>query len=142
MAKVKAMKAHKTRRERRADILTYIALIFIVLFINIPFIQMVLTAFKTRTEALTSRALLPEHWSVESIITVLTKSNFALNMWNSFKVSICVTILCILIAIMAGYAISRFRGRIFSAYTTFMLILQLFPGVLMLICLLYTSRCV
>ncbi len=140
MAKVKAMKAHKTRRERRADILTYIALIFIVLFINIPFIQMVLTAFKTRTEALTSRALLPEHWSVESIITVLTKSNFALNMWNSFKVSICVTILCILIAIMAGYAISRFRGRIFSAYTTFMLILQLFPGVLMLIPLFITFK--
>lgn len=142
MTSAKPLHVRKPARERRKDALTYVALVFIVLFINIPFIQMVLTALKPRVEALSSRSLLPKTWSVESFITVLTKSNFALNLWNSFKVSICVTVLCILIAIMAGYAISRFKGRVFNAYTTFMLILQLFPAVLMLIPLFVTFKAI
>ena len=82
----------------------------------------------------------PRQLSLESFNNVLTKSNFLMNMVNSLKIALIVTVACIIFSLMAGYAISRFRGRIFSLYTTFMLILQLFPGVLMLIPLFVIFR--
>ena len=49
-------------------------------------------------------------------------------MLNSFKIASIVTFLCIVFSVMAGYAISRFRGKVFSFYTTMMLLLQCFPA--------------
>ncbi|NLC27478.1 MAG: carbohydrate ABC transporter permease [Campylobacteraceae bacterium] len=134
------VKAKKSRRERRFNIITYVLLILIVLIINLPFLQMVLTSFKSRIEAISTTSFFPQKWSVESFSNVLTKSDFLFNMLNSLKISLLVTCFCILFSVMAGYAISRFKGRVFSAYTTFMLILQLFPGVLMLIPLFIIFR--
>ena len=92
-----------------------------------------MTSFKSRMEAISSTSFFPIKWSVESFSNVLTKSDFLHNMINSLKISLIVIFFCIAFSVMAGYAISRFKGRVFSGYTTFMLILQLFPGVLMLI---------
>ncbi len=123
----------KSRRERRANRWAYIVLTMMVLIINIPFLQMIMTSFKTRAEAMSSFDFLPHQLSFENYAKVLLRTNFSTNILNSFYVSVVVTLACIVLAVMAGYAISRFKGRVFNAYTTFMLVLQLFPGVLMLI---------
>lgn len=125
--------AKKSKRDRRLNAWTYVALVLLVLFIDLPFIQMMMTALKSKAEVMTSTSFFPKQWSFETFGRVLLRTDFGKNMLNSFKIAMTVTLLCILFAVMAGYAISRFRGRVFSAYTTFMLILQLFPGVLMLI---------
>jgi ABC-type glycerol-3-phosphate transport system permease component len=41
--------------------------------------------------------------------------------------------LCVVVAIVAGYALSRFKGRVFSFYQILLLMLQLFPAILLLI---------
>jgi len=138
MARYDATK--KSRRRKKLDRWTYIALTLITLLVNLPFLQMAMTALKTRLEAITSTNFFPNQISFESFANVLTKSDFLMNMLNSLKIALIVTLMCIVFAVMAGYAISRFRGKVFNAYTTFMLILQLFPGVLMLIPLFIIFR--
>ena len=135
-----AKTVNKSRRKRKVDIWTYIALTIITVVVNLPFLQMLMTAFKSRLEAISSTNFFPKQISFESFANVLSTSDFLANMFNSLKIALVVTILCILFAVMAGYAVSRFRGTVFSVYTTFMLVLQLFPGVLMLIPLFIIFR--
>ena len=115
------------------DVLTYAALIIIVFLVNLPFISMLGTAFKGKSEALSSTALFPSELKFDSFIRVLTKTSFPVNILNSAIVSVTVTVCCIALAVCAGYAISRFRGTVFNLYGIFVLLLQMFPAMLMLI---------
>jgi ABC-type glycerol-3-phosphate transport system permease component len=112
---------------------TYIGLIVIVIIVDLPFFQMVSVSFKTRAEALGSVKFFPEHISLTNIVTVWSRTDFPVNILNSTIVTICTTILCVMVAIIAGYALSRFRGKVFSFYQVLLLMLQLFPSILLLI---------
>lgn len=111
----------------------YIILIVLILLINMPFLSMLFTSLKERGEALSSVNFLPKSFYVANYSYVMGRTTFARNLLNSFTISIVVTTLCIIFAGMAGYALSRFRGKIFSAYSILLLVLQLFPAVLLLI---------
>lgn len=129
----KGYKPKANKKKITLDILTYAALIIIVFLVNLPFISMLGTAFKGKSEALSSTALFPSELKFDSFIRVLTKTSFPLNILNSAIVSITVTVCCIALAVCAGYAISRFRGTVFNLYGIFVLLLQMFPAMLMLI---------
>lgn len=131
--KIPTRKTRINYKKISLDILTYMALIFIVLIIDLPFISMFGTALKGRSEALSSLALIPKEWKFDAFLQVLTKTSFPYNMLNSVIVSISVTAACIVIAVCTGYALSRFRGKIFTFYGVFVLLLQMFPSTLMLI---------
>jgi ABC-type glycerol-3-phosphate transport system permease component len=112
---------------------TYAALIFIVVVVDFPFFQMVSVSFKTRAEALGSSKFFPEKINFDNIINVWSRTDFPRNILNSVIVTICTTLLCVIVAIVAGYALSRFKGRVFSFYQVLLLMLQLFPAILLLI---------
>lgn len=111
-----------------------LALILIIFLINIPTWSMFGTALKTRNTALKDIRLFPSisEWSLEGMKYVLEK-DFGLNILNSFIVSMVVTLSCILVASMAGYSLSRFKGKFFRMYGICMLVLQMFPIMLLLI---------
>lgn len=134
MAKPK-YRARPTKKKITLDILTYVALILIVLCVDLPFISMFGTALKGRSEALSSLELIPKlsEWKFDSFIQVMTGTRFGFNMLNSAIVSVTVTVFCIAFAVCAGYALSRFKGKIFNLYGIFVLLLQMFPAVLMMI---------
>ena len=113
--------------------LTYLALIIAIVVLDLPFFQIFSVTFKTRQEASTSTRFFPRQISLESLRRVLVATDFPLNLRNSIIVSIATTIFCIIIAVIAGYALSRFRGKVFSGYAILLLLLQLFPGILLLI---------
>ncbi len=115
------------------DILTYAALVIIIFCVDLPFISMFGTALKGRSEALSSPALFPAEWKFDSFGQVLTGTTFGNNIFNSAVVAVTVTVCCIMFAVCAGYAISRFRGVVFNFYSVFVLLLQMFPGTLMMI---------
>jgi ABC-type glycerol-3-phosphate transport system permease component len=115
------------------NFLTYLGLIFIIFIVDFPFFQMVSVSFKTRGEALGSTKFLPQTFSLDNIIRVWTGTDFPRNILNSVIVAVSSTVLCVLVAIIAGYALSRFKGRVFSGYSVLLLMLQLFPSILLLI---------
>ncbi len=121
-----------TNRERIKNMFTYIALAVIILIADLPFISMVGTALKKKSESF-SPALLPRAPSLENFAYVLRETIYARYVLNSLVIACTVTLACIVVASVAGYALSRFRSGFFSFYSILLLILQMFPGVLLLI---------
>lgn len=124
-----------TRKQRKlyGNLVTYIVLIILIFLINLPTLSMVGTALKAQDEALRTSSLFPRVPHFENLYNVVVKTAFGRNVINSLIVSTSVTIFCIAIASFAGYAISRFRGGVFSFYSTLLLMLQMFPLILLLI---------
>lgn len=125
----------RTRSAMIKDFFTYVALILITYIMLIPLFAMFGTAFKERTQAMASTSMFPAwgEWSIESFVTVIQRTTFMQSIINSILVSLTVTFFCIIIASMAGYALSRFRGTVFSSYAVLLLILQMFPAMLLLL---------
>ena len=112
---------------------TYLVLIIVVFIINLPTLSMLGTAFKSKSEALSTISLLPSKFHIDSFKYVLGSTDFGSNILNSIYISLVVSLFCIIISAFAAYAISRFKSRLFSLYSVALLLIQMFPGVLMLI---------
>ncbi len=117
------------------NVVVYVLLSVSLFLILLPYISMLGTGIKTKDAALNTFTLMPaslDDLSFESFAFVLSQTNFALNLLNSVIVSVVVTVVCIFCASMAGYAISRFKGRFFKYYSILLLLLQMFPVMLLL----------
>ncbi len=123
----------RIKKDYILKILVYFVLIILLILIEFPVISMLGTAFKTNNEAFASTTLFPSKISIENFIKVLQGSNFLRYLLNGFITSMVTTVLCIIVAACAGYALSRYKGAIFRLYKYFLLILQMFPIVLVLI---------
>lgn len=124
----------KTKRRIKTAIL-FVVLSGIVILVDLPLISMIGTAFKRNDAVLTTTGIFPEwgDWSVENFVGVFTKTKFGRNIVNSLFISAFATVLSVLMASMAGYALSRFRGKFFSSYSALLVLMQMFPAMLLLI---------
>ncbi len=57
----------------------------------------------------TDLSIIPSGATFQSYINVLTKTNFLIWIWNSLIITVCTSLLGVIIASAAGYAFSRFR---------------------------------
>ncbi len=78
----KKIRQKVNKKKVTLDVLTYAALIIIVFLVNLPFISMLGTAFKGKSEALSSTALFPSELKFDSFIRVLTKTSFPVNSFD------------------------------------------------------------
>lgn len=125
----------RDRKNKIKRITFFIILIMITFLINLPLISMVGTSFKKTDAVLSSTSLLPGagEWSLENFVGVLVKTDFGRNIMNSLWISVLATIICVILASMAGYGVSRFRGRFIAAYKGLIFLIQMFPLMLLLI---------
>ena len=93
---------------------------------------MIGTAFKGDAHALSDTGLFPAKPELSAFKTVL-QSDFMGTALNSLKIGLIVMLLCVILAVFAGYALSRFRSKGFSLFQMGLLVLQMFPLMLMLI---------
>ncbi len=92
-------------RAVRYGILTVLALILIY-----PFLFMIATSFKTRTNSLGSPfELIPSEPTLENYVRALTEERFGLYFLNSAFVAIASTFLIVLLSSMMAYGFTRFR---------------------------------
>lgn len=97
------------------NILIHLFLIVVSVTMLVPFAWMILTAFKTVTEATSVNpfVILPKEWRTDSFREVMRNMNFLL-LYKNTLLMIFFRVLCaVLTATMAGYAFGRlhFRGR-------------------------------
>ncbi|WP_163580785.1 carbohydrate ABC transporter permease [Gracilibacillus saliphilus] len=118
----------------------FFSLIVITFLINLPIITMILNSFKSNSEMRTSTHILPQNFTLENYLHLHTQTMF----WTQFKNSVIVTfwgtLLSIIVAAFAGFAISRFRSTFISIYSKSLLMLQMFPIILVLIPLFIMFR--
>lgn len=95
----------------------YFVLIIGALAMLVPFAWMILTAFKTTTEAtqMNPFVIFPKKWRIDAFISVSKAMNFAKLYLNTLLMIFWRIVCAVVTACMAGYAFGRlhFRGRNF-----------------------------
>jgi ABC-type Fe3+ transport system permease subunit len=121
-------------------------LLFMLLFTLLPMVWMVLTSIKTQFAAFQYP---PQWWPKEPTLDNYVKllnpfgavgQEFLQYLWNSIFVSLCSTVLGVVVAVPAAYAFSRFRfpGRQFLFFSV--LLRNMFPSVIFLMPLFLLMR--
>ena len=114
---------------------SYILLIIIAIYCVFPFIWMVISAFKPKDEIRTAIPSFVIHApTLENFKKVLFQAGFINYIKNSFIVSVIACGLSMVIAVMAGYALSRYYKQKLVKVSNFaMMLSQMIPGVLLLV---------
>jgi ABC-type glycerol-3-phosphate transport system permease component len=112
----------------------------VVIVINLPIITLILNSFRRTEDILAATTIIPTNPSWVNYIYVLDRTPY----WQFFRNSIIVAgggmTLSILAAVLAGYALSRFRSRVLSTYRRWLFMVQMFPLILALIPLFILFR--
>ena len=115
-------------------------LVAIVIVVNLPIILMVLNSFQTTEQLMTTRPLIPTHPTLANFVYLNTRTSFWTFLSNSAVVSGGATLASMVAAALAGYALSRFRGRFLTGYSRSLFVVQMFPIILALIPLFILFR--
>lgn len=118
-------------------------LLFILSFICVfPFYWMVLSAIKPDVEIRSAvPSLMTLAPTMKNFVRVLFDSGFINYIKNSFFVSLIACLISMIIAVMAGYAFSRYyKSKLVKISNFAMLVSQMIPGVLLLVPLYMIMR--
>lgn len=110
------MNGMETRR-RSTKTLLYILLAVILVLYGFPFIYLLLTSFKPPSDAIAvPPSVIPHAWTLENYVAALTKEGVAPALINSVVTALLSTLISLVLAVPAAYAITRYRtpsGRVF-----------------------------
>ena len=101
-----------TKKKRiLVSVLQYGVLAVILVFLLFPLYWVLMTSFKTNMEAYRfPPTMIPESPTVQSYISLFTEDNFFFIYYkNNFIVSGVTAAITLVLAIMSGYALSRFK---------------------------------
>jgi len=119
---------------RIARPLQYLALACYVVFLGFPLLFLLLTAFKSSQELLSPNpTFLPQTWDFSNFAGAIEKANLIQAATNSLVVAVSTTIIVTLISLPAAYALARFRTRLRTIATGWILLSQVFPFILIII---------
>lgn len=110
------MNGLETRR-RATRVLLWIALLAVLVLYGFPFVYLLLTSFKTPSDAIAvPPSVLPDVWTLDNYVAALSKDGVVPALINSVVTAVLSTVLSLLLAVPAAYAITRYRtpsGRVF-----------------------------
>jgi ABC-type glycerol-3-phosphate transport system permease component len=109
-----------------------ILMLVIVLMIDFPFLWMLFTSLKEKSETITvPPTFLPSHMTWDAFRSVL-KADFLGYFANSLYIALLTTGIALLFGIMAGIGFSRYRFRGSKGFKIGILVTQLFPLILLI----------
>jgi len=123
-------------------LLPYIILIIMLGVSMIPLLSMVGSAFRSQETFMTTRSVFPKEWSLFYFKTVLSDKRIINYFKNSFIISGFVCLIATAFAVIGGYSLSRYRGKVkgIKLYNTLLLMLQMFPIIQVIIPLYMTFQ--
>ncbi len=115
---------------------TYTLLIVAILVMCFPLAWMLSVSFRPNVEVTRiPPGWLPEVWTLEGYQKFFESARYTRVFFNSFFVSIVVTVLSLVLGALAAYALARFRFLGQRSVLMFLIITQMFP--LVLLCIPY-----
>jgi multiple sugar transport system permease protein len=104
-------------RRLTPKVILWILLLAVIVLYGFPFLYLLLTSFKTPSDAIAvPPAVLPRTWTLENYVTALAKEGVATALLNSVITAVLSTAMSLVLAVLAAYAITRYRtpsGRVF-----------------------------
>ncbi|TET48291.1 carbohydrate ABC transporter permease [Candidatus Aerophobetes bacterium] len=115
-------------------ILLYLGVVTLVLFCLFPFLWMISSSFKTTFELYGAPpTYYPHKFTLASYIELFKGTFFARWFINTCIVAIGTTLLCILVASVAAYSLTRYKYPGRASFANFILVVYMFPPILLAI---------
>lgn len=121
------------RETTGSKVFRVIVLVVLSVFTAVPLYVMLTSSMKTLGDVQGSFTWWPSNLTIQPFIDIWSTVPLAHYFVNSLVVSVAATVLSVTIAIFAAFAVSRYRFRGRSVFTTTVLSTQMFPGVLFLL---------
>ena len=110
-------------------IFMYAVMIFTIIVSIFPIIWVIMSAFKTNAQILSSPFSLPTHISFDAFAYIFSKYNFVRYFINSVLICVSATAVSLIIFAMGGYVIAKFKfpGKniLFALFTITLLVTRL-----------------
>ncbi|WP_431220008.1 carbohydrate ABC transporter permease [Leifsonia xyli] len=108
----------------------WLILIAVVVLYGFPFLYMLFTSFKTPLETISvPPKLLPSVWTVDNYISALTRDGVVASFINSIITAVLSTLISLVLAIPAAYAVTRFRTRTGRIFIVLALVARMVPPI-------------
>lgn len=128
------MKNNPRAKKTLNKIILYLILVVMALGILLPVLWMVSTAFKTEAQTYSPKPQwLPSPFTLDSFRKFFSLYNFGRMTFNSLVTCIFSVLICVASASLAGYGITRFRFKGKKQLMEFLLVTQMFPGVMLVV---------
>jgi len=112
----------------------YLLVYGVAFIILLPFIWVLLSAFKSEAELLRyPPTLLPETWTVTNFTQFFRATSFHVAMFNSGMIAAATTVLAIAVAAPAAYALARFQNRLFEGIARLFVYTYMIPTILLVL---------
>lgn len=121
--------------------LQYLGLAGFIVFLGFPLLWLITVALKTpRQLADVSGSLFPTDPTLENFTSALERADLLNAASNSARVAVSTTVLVVLVALPAAYALARFKTRLRSVANGWIIVSQVFPVILVVIPLFLILR--
>jgi ABC-type glycerol-3-phosphate transport system permease component len=118
------------------ETLFYLAVVIVVLIALFPFYWILRTSLLSNSQVAAgvggANGIVPSHLSGQAYTNVFTQASFLTPLVNSIVVALATTVVTIVVASMAGYALARLRIRGAGAILAFILLAGFFPVLAMI----------
>ncbi|MED4955946.1 carbohydrate ABC transporter permease [Paenibacillus sp. FSL R5-0527] len=115
-------------------LLFYVPLALTLLFVLVPFLWALSTSLKRESDVISSAvSYIPQPVTLENYVKVWTQNNFSGYFLNSLLVSVVSVAVITVLALLNGYALSRFKFRGRGAFMLILLATQMMPVILFVI---------
>lgn len=123
------------------QIAVHAALLLYVSFLVFPLLWMLSTSFKPTSEIYSGQpTIFPKQVSVEHYVAVVKQENVLPSIGNSLSVGLVSTIIVVVIALPAAYALVRFQSALNNLALGWILTSQIFPAILLMVPLYIVLR--
>ncbi len=122
------------RRRARQRVVVLVALAVGAMFSGLPVLWMLLSSFKSNTEIFEyPPRLITENFSFDAYASILSDGTKLRFFFNSYVVSLSVTLLTLFVAVLAAYALSRYEFPFKRALSVLIISVQAVPPITLLI---------
>lgn len=116
------------RGSTRAVLWTSLAVL--VILYAFPFVYMLFTSFKTPIETnAIPPTILPSVWTIQNYVTALNTQGVLQSFVNSIQTAVISTLLSLILAVPAAYAVTRYRTRPGRIFILLALIMRMVPAI-------------
>lgn len=124
----------RAKKQRYKKFGLTILILAMTMVLILPFLWMISTSFKEADEVFQEvPKWLPRKFSFHNYVEIWNRGYFKQYFLNSIIVSLCTMGISLIVAMFAGYGISRFRFRGRTFFSVTLIVVQMFPSMLLLI---------
>lgn len=124
----------RTQKRQFSKISLTLLVLALTMVLILPFLWMISTSFKEADEIFQEiPKWLPRKFSFKNYIEIWNRGYFKTYFLNSLIVSFATMGISLVVAMFAGYGISRFRFRGREVFSVILIVVQMFPSMLLLI---------